>query len=225
MAKIRMLVAGLMSVSCLAAASAGSPPVAVVEEIAGTVAGVEFMDYVTPGTVIKLGAEDSIVLGYMTSCLRERITGGMVTIGFERSTVDRGRVYRTKVACDSSQVQMVGSGQDQSAATVFRNVSRDHETPRPPYVTIYGRSPIVEVDEPGMLVIVRLDERGERLQLPVDGKSLMRGKFFDLAPARKELALGGIYEARVGNRRVVFKVDPAGGSGATPMIGRLLRPE
>ena len=62
-------------------------PVAVVEEVKGKVVGVEFMDYVTPGTVIKLGPKGSIVLGYLKSCWRETITGGTVVVGVEQSLV------------------------------------------------------------------------------------------------------------------------------------------
>ena len=51
-------------------------PVAVVEDVKGKPSGVEFMDYVVPGKVIRLGPNDSIVLGYLASCWRETITGG-----------------------------------------------------------------------------------------------------------------------------------------------------
>ena len=51
-------------------ASAQSPA-AVVEEIQGSVPGIAFMDYVEPGQIIRLGAHDRIVLGYLKSCWRE----------------------------------------------------------------------------------------------------------------------------------------------------------
>jgi len=48
-------------------ASAQSPS-AVVEEVGAGVAGVQLMDYVEPGQVIRLGAADGLVLGYLKSC-------------------------------------------------------------------------------------------------------------------------------------------------------------
>ena len=48
-------------------ASAQSPS-AVVEEVGAGVAGVQLMDYVEPGQVIRLGAANRLVLGYLTSC-------------------------------------------------------------------------------------------------------------------------------------------------------------
>jgi hypothetical protein len=48
-------------------ASAQSPS-AVVEEVGAGVAGVQLMDYVEPGQVIRLGAADRLVLGYLKSC-------------------------------------------------------------------------------------------------------------------------------------------------------------
>lgn len=50
------------------------------------------MDYVEPGQVIRLGAADGLVLGYLKSCWRETITGGTVTVGTEQSQVAGGEV-------------------------------------------------------------------------------------------------------------------------------------
>jgi hypothetical protein len=95
--------AGVLAVTASAAAQA---PVAVVEDVKGKVAGVEFMDYVAPGTKIELGPKGSIVLSYMKSCRRETITGGTVTVGAEQSTVDNGKVERTVVDCDAKNIQL-----------------------------------------------------------------------------------------------------------------------
>jgi hypothetical protein len=97
-------------------------PVAVVEEVKGKVVGVEFMDYVTPGTVIKLGPKGSIVLGYMKSCWRETITGGTVVVGVEQSLVHLAEIERVKVDCGASQ-PLIDQRTRESAGTVFRGVS------------------------------------------------------------------------------------------------------
>jgi hypothetical protein len=72
MKRIFAAVIGLVGFTGWAAAQA---PVAVVEDVQGKVTGVEFMDYVAPGKVIKLGPAGMVVLGYMKSCWRETITG------------------------------------------------------------------------------------------------------------------------------------------------------
>jgi hypothetical protein len=65
-------VVALIAFTGLAAAQS---PVAVVEDVRGQVIGVEFMDYVAPGAIIKMGPDGRVVLGYMKSCRRETITG------------------------------------------------------------------------------------------------------------------------------------------------------
>ena len=55
--------------------AAAESPTAVVEEVQGKVTGAEFMDYVTPKTVIKLGAKSSVIISYLKSCRREKISG------------------------------------------------------------------------------------------------------------------------------------------------------
>src|SRR5580692_4829199 len=80
---------------CMAAALAGEP-VAIVEDVSGKMSGVEFMEYVESGKVIKLGPHDQMVLDYLKSCWRETITGGTVTVGNEQSQVQLGSVKRVR---------------------------------------------------------------------------------------------------------------------------------
>ena len=55
----------IASVLICAAPALAQAPVALVEEVRGKPAGIEFMDYVSAGKVIKLGRQDLIVLGYL----------------------------------------------------------------------------------------------------------------------------------------------------------------
>ena len=72
----------------LTGTAVAEPPVALVEELQGKVTGAEFMDYVTPGQVIKIGPGGSIVLSYLKSCRRETISGiGTVIVGSDASKV------------------------------------------------------------------------------------------------------------------------------------------
>jgi hypothetical protein len=214
-----LAVAGTLALATTAAAQA---PVAVIEDIAGNPPGVEFMDYVAVGKVIQLGPADSIVLGYMKSCWRENITGGMVTVGAEQSAIRQGKVERTKVACDGGKMQLTTQQANQSGGMVFRDRPRRGQTATP-QVTLYGLSPVVEVKGAGTLVIERIDKPGERHELAIDRKQLVRGVFYDLAKSAKALAAGGTYRAAMDGREVVFKIDAQAKPGTTPVVGRLLR--
>ena len=129
------------------ARSAG-PPVAVVEAVSGNPADVEFMDYVEVGKVIHLNPQDGLVLSYMKSCVREAITGGVVTVGVERSEVESGKVERDVVPCEAGKMLLTAQTGSQSAALVLRGGSG----PKPQF-TLYGLSPIVELKGGGSLLI------------------------------------------------------------------------
>src|SRR5262249_55204851 len=156
-------VAALVAVGSLtfAALAWAQAPVAVVEDVSGKTAGVEFMDYVAAGKVIKLGAHDTIVLGYLKSCWRETITAGTVTIGTEQSEVQNGRVERTRVKCDGGRMSLSPEQAVQSAGVISRSISGSQTDTEPahlpqPQVRLYGRIPVVEVRGTGNLVIERL---------------------------------------------------------------------
>ena len=66
------------------------------------------MDYVRAGQIIRLGPRDTIVLTYMSSCLRETITGGVITIGTDWSGVQSGEVQRLPGQCGSGKIVLTG---------------------------------------------------------------------------------------------------------------------
>lgn len=208
-----------------AMASSGSfaaeSPAAVVEDVTSKSAGVEFMDYVSPGQVIRLGHGDKLVLGYMGSCWQETITGGTVTVGREQSTVKDGAVQRAKVECDSGKMHLTAQQASKSGAVVFRGAPKPKTAQ--PQLTIYGLSPVIDLKGGGHLLIERLDRPGERIEVDIGGRQLFRGAFFDFAKENKALAAGGVYRASVGSREIVFRVDPDARPGQAPVIGRLLR--
>jgi hypothetical protein len=223
MNKLMLRAGGMLALAGWGLSAAAQAPVAVVEDVRGQPAGVEFMDYVAAGKVIKLGPKDVIVLGYMKSCWRETITGGTVTVGEAQSSVQRGKVERTQVECDAARGKVGTREGTQSAATVFRSFRRDTPPARPP-VTLYGQSPVIEVaDARGALAIERLDEAAPRIELSIAGQALLRDRFFDLARAGVVLVPGASYAATLGERRVEFKVAPQAAPGAAPLAGRLLR--
>lgn len=221
-----MLRTSLVAMAAAMASSssfAAESPAAVVEDVTSKSAGVEFMDYVSPGQIIRLGHGDKLVLGYMGSCWQETITGGTVTVGREQSTVKDGTVKRAKVECDSGKMQLTAQQASKSGAVVFRGAPKPKTAQPQPQLTIYGLSPVIDIKGGGHLLIERLDRPGERIEVDIGGRQLFRGAFFDFAKENKALAAGGVYRASVGSREIVFKVDPDARPGQAPVIGRLLR--
>jgi hypothetical protein len=106
----------------IGSAGAGPLGVALVEKVSGDSNGVEFMDYVHNGQVISLGSEDTIVLGYLYSCVRETITGGVVRVGPNQSEVQAGAVRRTRVQCDSARGGVIPEQSSAFAGRIFRGV-------------------------------------------------------------------------------------------------------
>jgi len=200
-------------------------PVAVVEEVIGHPAGAEFMDYVALGQIIRLGREDAIVLGYLTSCWRETISGGTVIVGNEQSEVSGGHVTRTKVVCDGGKMMLNAELANKSGTMVLRgspHPSKQTVAPRPQF-TLYGLSPVIEAGDAEAIVIERVDVPGERYEVAVGSPALTHGAFFDLAKADIVLVAGGIYRAKAGTRQIVFKIDTDAKPGAAPIVSRLLR--
>jgi hypothetical protein len=215
----------LRSAGALVLGASAQSPAAVVEEIQGGVPGVQFMDYVDPGQVIRLGAHDRIVLGYLKSCWRETISGGTVTVGPEQSEVAGGEVARTKVACEGGKMMLSAELAGKSGAMVFRQAPKPQAVAAVPHpeFTLYGLSPVFEVRPPGKIVIERLDQPGERHEIVVTEQQLVRGAFLDLAKFGVALAPGGIYRAKLAEQQIVFKIDPDAKPGDVPLVGRLAR--
>jgi hypothetical protein len=214
----------LQGTGALILTASAQSPAAVVEEIQGGAPGVQFMDYVDPGQVIRLGAHDRIVLGYLKSCWRETISGGTVTVGTEQSEVAGGEVTRAKVACEGGKMMLSAELAGKSGAMVFRQAPKPQAAALPhPEFTLYGLSPVFEVRPPGKLVVERLDQPGERHEIAVTEAQLVRGAFLDFAKSDVVLAPGGIYRAKLADREIVFKIDPDAKPGDAPLVGRLAR--
>ena len=208
----------------LVSSAAADSPVAVVEEIQGKVTGAEFMDYVTPRSVIKIGDGGSVVLSYLKSCRRETISGaGTVVVGADASVVDQAVLKAEKTNCDPYQANATTRDTSGVAATLLRGVEASKADSLPqPQLTLYGASPLVEAKGRGTLTVRRLDLVGERHQVTLGGTQL-KGRFIDFAGENVALVPGGLYAATFKSREIVFRVDAQAKPGATPMVGRLLR--
>jgi hypothetical protein len=214
-------VAAMLAVADPGAAQA---PVAIVEELEGKPLGVELMDYVRAGQVIRLAPGESIVLGFLKSCWRESIAGGSIIVGAEQSEVREGKVERVKVACDGGKIQLTRQQAGKAGGMVFRDArpTARKAAPDAERLTLHGLSPVVELRGGGTLVIERIDQPGERHVIKISPEQLVRAAFYDFARYDRKLAAGGLYRARAGARQIEFKIDPAATAGATPVVGRLL---
>lgn len=198
-------------------------PAALVEDIAARNPGVEFMDYVQAGRVIKLAGGETLTLSYLRSCVRETITGGTVTVGTEQSTVVGGNVDRRTLKCDGGKLTLTAAQSAKSGAMVFRRAAPRQGAMPEPELTIYGTAPVLIVPGGGTVVIERLDAAADRLEMSVAAQQFRPRAFHDVAIDNKALAPGGIYRASAGGRQIVFRVDANAATGRGPLVGRLLQ--
>ena len=222
---MRSLIGAVVGVFCLSAPAIAETPAAIVEDVQGKVDGIEFMDYVAPGKIIKLGPKAGITLSYLKSCLRETITDGVVLVGAEQSTVQLGNITRVKVPCDANAVQLSEREANQSAATTFRSVRADTNSAPAKLPTIYGVAPLIQAKSGSTLVIERTDGKEPTITLPLKNDIMVAKKFYDLSKAGKSLTPGGSYLAILGSKRYAFQIDASATSSPTPIVGRLLRLE
>jgi hypothetical protein len=219
---MKRTLAAIVCVIGLTEAANAQPPVALVEEVQGKVTGAEFMDYVVPGQVIKLGPGGVVVISYLKSCWRETISGiGTVIVGPEQSAVHLADFKAGKVPCDTSQTEKIGREVGQSAATVVRSLKEDVPAAALPLV-LHGVSPIVATSGHGKLVVERLDVKGEHYDVNLSPATTTHGRFYDFARNRIALKPGGMYSATSNSKQVVFQIDADAKPGAGPIIGRLV---
>ena len=217
---MRRMIAVIVSCLALTTPARAQAPVAVVEDAQGKVTGAEFMDYVVPGQVIKLGPGGIVVLSYMKSCWHETISGvGTVIVGTEQSAVHLAEFKAGKVPCDPTQTEKIAKEVGESAATLVRSLK---DGPQPPPLTLHGLSPVVAVSESGKLVVDRLDVKGEHYEVDLARATLVHGKVYDFAKANTALKPGGTYAATLKSKRIIFRVDATAEPGAGPIVGRLV---
>ena len=81
--------------------------VALIERLTGPSQRVELMTYAHVGQIIHLNADQTIVLSYRDTCIRETITGGRITIGTKQSEVrSAASLERVQNTCDLRKVDV-----------------------------------------------------------------------------------------------------------------------
>jgi hypothetical protein len=125
LAKLPLALTLASLVATPSAAVATPIQVTLVENVTGQSAQVEVMDYLDAGQTIRLAPQDTIILSYMHSCVREMITGGTVTVGTDQSEVKAGKVTRTKLDCVERTFVLNDSSEVHMAGRVFRGFKRE----------------------------------------------------------------------------------------------------
>src|SRR5690349_19235079 len=209
------------SLAAHSASAQAAAPAALVEDVSAGVKGVEAFDYVSAGKQIQLGSAGKLVLGYLASCLEETITGGIVTVGTDQSSVSGGSVDRKTVACAGKSMQLTAEQSGKSGGLVFRKAPSTGATTapapsadRPRMMPIAG--PVIALPKPGRLTIVRVDTSAVPVTLDLPAKPV------DLGKRGVRLAPGGTYQANYGANSVTFQIDAQSTADASP-LARLIR--
>ena len=175
-----LFIGGLLFMALPSENAAAGEPVAVVEQIAAPSTGLQFMDFVEVGRLIKLRAGESMSLGYFGSCIQEQIVGGSVQIGTNQSNVDGGEVQRQQVECDGGRLQLDASSNDSSGVLILRSIEPastaasggDASLPAAE-LTLFHTQPIIGISIPNSLLrIERLDASEPRLEMRIEARYL-----------------------------------------------------
>jgi len=219
--RLERVFAGFAVLALMGGTAGAASPVAMVEDVSGTSAGVGPLDYLAAGKAIRLAATDTLILDYLHSCIRETITGSSLVVGPDQSAVHGGTVTRETVSCDGGQLLLTADQAQKSETIVFRKAT-DPNLPAPK-VTLYGLSPLFQLPGPGQLTIERLDKPADKIALNLAAGDLAHHRFYDFAAHGQALTGGGLYRASFGTASVVFRLARTAGAGALPPMTRLLQ--
>lgn len=193
-------------------------PVAIVEDVQAATAGVEIMDFLQSGQKITLAKGESLTIGYMDSCKRERIKGGEITIGKSQSTVSNGQVIREDVECDGGQANLTGQASAKSGALAFRSAGSSAIGLQKPKINIYGSAPVIVLPIANQhIVIESITGKPDRHELDV------KGKYIDLADHNIELYPGQTYKVEANGMSTTFRIATPAEPGKAPLVSRLVR--
>ena len=222
-----MLVAGLAIGATQAPtnidAARAAPPVALVEDVDMKIPGVAVMDYLDQGRRLDLGSGGWIEIDYFASCLHERIVGGAVTVGTERSEVSGGTIERHPVDCDAGKIALTEPQAERAAGFVQRGgtelKTQIHKMAKT-QLLLHGASPLIVGDGKNDVVVIQFGDSRNSETVPLASGG---GRpFYDYASHGRTLSPGALYVATSGDRQVMFRIDREAAPGATPKLGRLI---
>lgn len=198
-----------------APARAGGPS-AIVEDVSYDTSDLLIFDYLFPGREIAVPAGQKLTIGYLSSCVRETVSGGSIRIGDVQSEGDAA-ITREAMSC-AGAAAVVGADASATALTaIFRGGDRSVVTGDRP---VNSTLPVfLAPHNATSLSISRLDADAPEITVPIT-----RG-VVDLAAAGvSPLAPGGVYFASAGAAFVEFAIAAdarATGGPATPRLVRL----
>lgn len=214
-----ILCAGLALVGAMAPAARAQDLTAIIESIDPPRDDVRAFDLLAQGTVIELQQGDTLMLGYMASCMHEEIIGGKVTVGADQSTVEGGSVKRDAVSCNGSIDPDSAAGANEAAVVAIRSMGvanaagvRVVPALQPVFVLPEGAVPA----DPS-LVIQRIDREESAIRVTLFGRTL------DLRQTGMKLTPGGLYSAICGDHKVAFKIADNAGVTKVVTLQRVVR--
>lgn len=175
------------------------------------------MDLLDKGRKIRLPEGATLTIGYFGSCLREKITGGEVIIGSDKSSVIGGKREAETVDCNGGPRVVPAKRGAETAGAVFRKGESPRKKYPKPDWTLYGTQPVLlfsqQVDR---VRIERLDREDEKsIDLAISGRSIDTGK------AGVLLDPGGLYALTSGSNIYILKVSPLAVPNV-PLLSRLV---
>jgi len=208
--KIRYLLAcGLAAAAILIlpgqSAEAAPKAVAIVEDSPRNDGLGQTFDMLPENTVLDLAAGETIVLGYLKSCVRETITGGKVTIGPKESAVEGGKVTREKTECTETRLALTADESQQSATIAFRGQIKH----------IFTRQPIIIARKSAGVTIEPING-GETWKIePENGR-------VDFQAAKLEMQPGASYRVKGFTQTVIVEVDQNATKAKTGTLERVV---
>lgn len=208
MKKLFLVVAILLSLLCTVCEAA--EPVAIVEEASAN-APVKTFSYLSLGQIIKLGVKAELLIGYLHSCVQERVRGGVVKIGLERSQVTNGHRSAKLLECGVA-AKLSRAESERGAVLVMRKPAVVAAK-----IRLKSTTPFIAPRRPASSVrLTRLDRREPATEL------ILRRGVADLAVLGVALRRGGTYRVKAGASSTIVKIEPDAQPGGGPIIVRLL---
>lgn len=192
-------------------------PAAIIEDIKATGVNYGILDVLSEGTTIKLGAEGTLRVAYLRSCIVEDVKGGTVIVGESQSRVEGGVIQSQEtVNCDGGGIVPTERQAQDVAGVVFRAPDVDYDKP---IVLVYATAPILAFATPAKEVKVeRVDsDQAETYDFPVNGNHI------DLKDRGVALSPGGLYRATTEHGKVLFRISRKATDAKVAAVSRLVR--
>ena len=203
-------------VTVVSASWAQAEPVALVEDISSQRENLQVMDFLDLGTKIELKTDETLVLGYLNSCIQETIHGGTLIVGEEKSVIVGGQVKRKLLTCEGNTKNSVTrSKKGDAGAVVFRS-KKNANTAKAEH-DVYGLSPLIYLTvKANEVYLTRMDGKGKSYKIAV------KNDIVDLAQKGIKLRRNVSYRLKAGKRTTTFKVS-AKARRKVAVLSRLLR--